>query len=84
MKKEYLNRILTLLLVFLLSIPSNAQIINGADLLFSENLNLIAGKNVGVVCNHTSLLSDGTHLVDALIEQKDVTVKCNLYTRTWI
>ena len=75
MGKEYLNRILTLLLVFLFSVSNNAQIISGADLLFSENLNLIAGKNVGVVCNHTSLLSDGTHLVDALIEQKDVTVK---------
>ena len=74
MKKEYLNKILTLLLLFLLSIPNKAQIINGADLLFSENLNLIAKKNIGVVCNHTSLLSDGTHLVDALIEQKDVKV----------
>ena len=74
MKKEYLNKILTLLLLFLLSIPINAQIVNGADLLFSENLNLINGKNIGVVCNHTSLLSDGTHLVDALIEQKDVKV----------
>lgn len=75
MGKENLNRILTLLLVFLFSVSNNAQIINGADLLFSENLNLIAGKNIGVVCNHTSLLSDGTRLVDALIEQKDVTVK---------
>ena len=75
MGKEYLNRILTLLLVFLFSVSNNAQIINGADLLFSENIKLISGKNVGVVCNHTSLLSDGTHLVDALIEQKDVTVK---------
>ncbi|HCY77936.1 MAG TPA: DUF1343 domain-containing protein [Ignavibacteriales bacterium] len=62
-------------IVFLLSIPINAQIVNGADLLFSENLNLITKKNVGAVCNHTSLLTDGTHLVDALIEQKGVTVK---------
>ena len=47
---------------------------NGADLIFTENLNLISGKKVGVVCNHTSLLSDGTHLVDALLEQKNVKV----------
>jgi len=57
-----------------LSIKVNAQIINGADLLFQKNLKLISGKNVGIVCNHTSLLSDGTHLVDTLLNQKDVKV----------
>ena len=50
--------------------PINAQIISGADLLFSNNLNLISGKRVGVVCNHTSLLTDGTHIVDALINNQ--------------
>lgn len=74
MKKENLKRVLILLFVYLFTIPTNAQIINGADLLFSENLNLISKKNVGVVCNHTSLLSNETHLVDALLIQKDVIV----------
>lgn len=74
MEKEYLNRVLILLFVFLFSISNNAQIINGADVLFSENLNLISGKKVGMICNHTSLLSDGKHLVDALLEQKNVKV----------
>ncbi len=68
-------RVLYFFILLTFPVSNIAQIINGADLLFSENLNLIAGKNVGVVCNHTSLLSDGTHLVDALIKQKDVTVK---------
>jgi uncharacterized protein YbbC (DUF1343 family) len=75
MKKGYLKRVLILLFVFLITIPNNAQIINGADLLFSENLNLISGKKVGVVCNHTSLLADGKHLVDALLDQNNVSVK---------
>jgi len=75
MKKGYLKRVLILLFVFLITIPNYAQIANGADLLFSENLNLISGKKVGVVCNHTSLLSGGTHLVDALLGQNNVTVK---------
>ncbi len=75
MKLSYIISLMATILLFIFSIPINAQIINGADLLFSENLSLISGKKVGVVCNHTSLLSDGTHLVDALIEQKDVTVK---------
>jgi uncharacterized protein YbbC (DUF1343 family) len=75
MKKKFLYRHLIILFVFLFSLKLNAQIINGADLLFSENLNLISGKKVGVVCNHTSLLVDGKHLVDALLEQNKVTVK---------
>jgi len=75
MKPKYNRSLLVILLIYIFSTPINAQIINGADLLFSENLNLISGKKVGVVCNHTSLLSDRKHLVDALIEQKDVTVK---------
>ena len=45
----------------------------------SENLNLISGKKVGVICNHSSLLSDGTHLVDGLLAQENVKVSCNFY-----
>lgn len=75
MKQKYNCSLIVIVLIFTFSIPNYAQIINGADLLFSENLNLISGKKVGVVCNHTSLLSDGTHLVDALLGQKNVTVK---------
>lgn len=75
MKQKYNDSLLVIILLFIFSIANNAQIVNGADLLFSENLNLITGKKVGVICNHTSLLLDGTHLVDALLDQKDVTVK---------
>jgi uncharacterized protein YbbC (DUF1343 family) len=75
MKQKYNSSLLVIVLIYTFSIHNYAQIINGADLLFSENLNLITGKKIGVVCNHTSLISDGTHLVDALIELKDVTVK---------
>ena len=75
MEKKFLYRHLIILFVFLFSLKLNAQIINGADLLFSENLNLISGKKVGVVCNHTSLLADGKHLVDALLDQNNVSVK---------
>ncbi len=74
MGKKFLFRHLIILFVFLFSLNLNAQIVNGADLLFSENLDLINGKNVGVICNHTSLLSDGTHLVDALLNQKNIKI----------
>lgn len=74
MKIKYSNSFLIVLSLVLLSIRIDAQIINGADFLFSENIDLINGKKVGVVCNHTSLLSDGTHLIDALLEQNNVKV----------
>lgn len=75
MRLSYNFKLMTIILLFIFSIANNAQIVNGADLLFSENLNLITGKKVGVICNHTSLLLDGTHLIDALLDQKDVTLK---------
>lgn len=75
MEKKFLYRYLIILFAFLFSIPIQSQVVNGADLLFSENQNLIEGKNIGVICNHTSLLSDGTHLVDKLLEKDNVNVK---------
>ncbi len=71
--KYYFN----LFIITLISIPAakiNSQVINGADLLFSENMNLINEKKIAVVCNQTAVLSDGKHLVDALLEQKNVTL----------
>jgi len=74
MNIKYSISFLIFLSLFVLSVRIDAQIISGADLLFSENLNLISGKKIGVVCNHTSLLSEGTHLVDVLLEQKNLKV----------
>lgn len=39
----------------------------GAEILIESHLSLIQGKRVGVVCNHTSVLPNGTHLVDTLL-----------------
>lgn len=39
----------------------------GAELLFEQYLPKLQGKSVGVVANHTSLLRDGTHIVDQLL-----------------
>lgn len=44
----------------------------GADVLMHEQFSLIKGKRVGLVTNHTALLSNGTHLADALNARKDV------------
>ncbi len=74
MKLKHLSQYFSNSYCAFLSVRIDAQIINGADLLFSENLNLINGKSVAVVCNHSSLLSNGTHLVDSLLSLKDVKV----------
>lgn len=41
----------------------------GAQVLLGERMDLLAGKRVGVICNHTSLLPNGTHLVDTLLRR---------------
>ncbi|MBT8381055.1 MAG: DUF1343 domain-containing protein [Ignavibacteriaceae bacterium] len=39
----------------------------GTDVLIDEYLNLLSGKKVGLVINHTSVLSNGTHILDTLL-----------------
>lgn len=41
----------------------------GAEVLIEERLGTLDGKRVGVICNHTSVLPGGTHIVDALLEK---------------
>ncbi|MCX6144677.1 MAG: DUF1343 domain-containing protein [Ignavibacteriales bacterium] len=48
----------------------SGQVKTGADLLFEKYFHLIQGKNVGLVTNHSALLSNGKHLADALHEDK--------------
>ena len=62
-------------LVLLAACASPPPVRTGADVLLSDRLDLIQGKSVGVVTNHSALLSDGRHLVDALHALPDVEVK---------
>lgn len=51
-----------------------AQVLPGADILLAERLDLIKGKRLGIVTNHSAILKDGRHLVDALMATRDVKV----------
>ncbi len=74
MKNLKFMLLLTVLSAFLFS-HSEAQLVKtGADLLFSKHLDLIKGKRVGLVVNHTAVLADGRHLADVVHEQEDVTL----------
>ncbi len=46
----------------------------GADVLLNDEFKLIENKNIGIITNHTGVLSNGTHLVDTLFSRKDVNV----------
>lgn len=73
------------LLTFLILLPGffsisaanngKANVIPGADILLSERINLIKGKKLGIVTNHSALLLSGQHLVDSLFHRKDLEVK---------
>jgi uncharacterized protein YbbC (DUF1343 family) len=50
-------------------------VLTGADILITEKKQLIEGKAVGLVTNHTALLSSGTHLADYLNNDTTVLLK---------
>lgn len=59
-----------LLMIFLLALASlgQAPIVHiGAEVLLEEQMHLLAGKRVGVICNQTSILPNGTHIIDTLL-----------------
>jgi len=47
---------------------NNSEILFGADILISENLDLLKNKNAGLIINQTSLLKNGTPLLDSLMK----------------
>lgn len=44
----------------------STKVITGADVLLRDHLDLLRGKRVGIVTNHSAILSNGVHLVDTL------------------
>jgi uncharacterized protein YbbC (DUF1343 family) len=56
------------------TIPAFSQVSAGADRLFSDEFHLVAGKRVGLVTNHTAVLSNGRHLADSLFAHPEVTL----------
>ncbi len=55
---------------FLLAAHASGQVKTGADLLFEKYFHLVNGKRVGLVTNHSALLSNGKRLADALHENQ--------------
>ncbi len=66
--------IVMLFYVLTLLIVSPAKVKTGADVLLEQRTDLIDGKRVGVITNHSAILSNGTHLADALHQYKKTTL----------
>ncbi len=60
---------LSLFSIALTSLSCAQRVRTGAELLLEKNLPLLLGKRVGVICNQTSIMHDGTHLVDTLLKR---------------
>jgi uncharacterized protein YbbC (DUF1343 family) len=62
--------VLSILVFSTLSLSSCGQRVRiGAEVLLSERMDLLAGKRVGIICNHTSVLPNGVHLADTLVRR---------------
>ncbi|MFC1514068.1 exo-beta-N-acetylmuramidase NamZ domain-containing protein, partial [candidate division KSB1 bacterium] len=47
----------------------------GLDMLIENNLNLLEGKNIGIITNQTGISTSGEHIVDILSGLPDINVK---------
>jgi len=70
--------LILLLLLFAVSCTENmneiSKVETGSDLLLSERYDLVKNKNLGIITNHTGVLSNGTHIVDTLHSKKDAVI----------
>lgn len=78
MKKNFLPSFLIVILLIPMEFcfsQIQTEFLSGADVLLREKSDILTGKRVGIVTNHTSILKDGTHLIDSLIKIKGVKVE---------
>ncbi|MBP9212897.1 MAG: DUF1343 domain-containing protein, partial [Bacteroidetes bacterium] len=66
--------LIILLSISFLTAQDRSTVKTGADLLFEKHSSRINGKRVGLITNHTALLSNGKHLADALKDDPNVTL----------
>jgi uncharacterized protein YbbC (DUF1343 family) len=56
--------------LFLQSAEKAPKVMNGIDVLRERNFDLLAGKRIGLITNHTGLSADGTRTIDLLYHSK--------------
>ena len=77
----YKTKLISLLFIFLFSSNCAQEnktvptVLTGADILVSENLDLLKGKNLGIITNQTGVMQNGKHLVDSLLNIPGIKIK---------
>jgi uncharacterized protein YbbC (DUF1343 family) len=61
--------LLALAITLAASVCAQKRVRVGAEVLLERHLDLLIGKRVGVVCNQTAVLPNGTYLVDTLLHR---------------
>ena len=67
-----MNRFI-LLFVFLVTFL-HSDILTGLDIIQRDDFKLLHNQNIGLVVNHTSLNKNGVHILDLLLEYKNINV----------
>jgi uncharacterized protein YbbC (DUF1343 family) len=62
------------LIAIALAFSQQSRVKIGAEILIEKRLDLIKGKKIGIVTNHTGILPDGRHIVDVLNEIEGVKI----------
>jgi uncharacterized protein YbbC (DUF1343 family) len=62
------------LIAITLAFSQQSRVKIGAEILIEKHLDLIKGKKIGIVTNHTGILPDGRHIVDVLNEIEGVKI----------
>jgi len=62
------------LIAIALAFSQESRVKIGAEILIEKHLDLIKGKKIGIVTNHTGILPDGRHIVDVLNEIEGVKI----------
>lgn len=70
-----MKNLLLIYFIFLSSVFSQTQnVLTGADIIVSEKCDLIKGKKLGIVTNHSALLRNRMHLVDSLFHINETSI----------
>ncbi len=74
LEKSKMKYYLLILISLGLFTELKSSVILGNEKLLFQNFDLIENKRVGVIANHTSVLKNGVHIIDFLVQSKRVNV----------
>jgi uncharacterized protein YbbC (DUF1343 family) len=71
---NFITKLVLFISLLIITDVSAQKVKTGADILVEKESGILKGKKIGMVVNHSALLSDGRHLVDVLHKMDGVEV----------